>query len=83
MYLITGTYSSEGKIKCSEIVYHFYIKSRTETILTVSDRWREFLCPFGRKEPGVRKSRYRKIERFEFTPVTKCISKQCLIAVIA
>ena len=28
-----------------------------------------FLCPFGRKEPDVRKSRDRKIERFEFSPV--------------
>ena len=27
------------------------------------------LCPFGRKEPGVKKSRDRKIERFEFTPI--------------
>ena len=48
---------------------HFTPDSLTETILTVSDRWQEFLCPFGRKEPVVRKSRGRKIERFEFTPV--------------
>ena len=41
-----------------------------ETILTVSDRWQEFLCPYGRKEPDVvRKSSDRKIEPFEFTPV--------------
>ena len=26
MYLITGTYYSEGKIKCNYIVYHFYTK---------------------------------------------------------
>ena len=26
MYLMTGTYYSEGKIKCNKIVYHFYIK---------------------------------------------------------
>ena len=42
MYLITGTCCSEGKIKCNENVYHFYINSLTETILAVSDRWREF-----------------------------------------
>ena len=56
-------------MKCNEIVYHFYIKYMTDTNLTVSDRWPEFLCQFGREEPDVRKSRDRKIERFEFTPV--------------
>ena len=69
MYLITGKYYSEGKIECNESVYHFTPISLAETILTVSDRWRDFLCPFGRKEPDVRKPRDRKIERFEFTPV--------------
>ena len=38
-------------------------------MLTVSDRWWEFWCPFGKKEPDERKSRDRKIERFKFTPV--------------
>ena len=52
----------------------FISNSRTKTILTVSDRWREFLCPFGRKEPDVRQSRDRKIERFEFTPVDHILS---------
>ena len=47
----------------------FTSNSLTGPVLTISDRWREFLCPFGRKEPDVRKSRDRKIERFEFTPV--------------
>ena len=69
MYLITGTYYSEGKNLCNEIFYHFTSNSLTEIILTVSDRWREVLCPFGSKEPDVRKSRDGKIERFEFTPV--------------
>ena len=69
MYLISGTYYSEAKIYSNEIVYDFTLNSRTETILTFSDKWREFVCPFGRKEPGVKKSRDRKIERFEFTPV--------------
>ena len=60
MYLITGTYYSEGKSKCNEIVIIFTSNSLTEPVLTVSDRRREFLCPFGRKEPDVRKSRDRK-----------------------
>ena len=47
----------------------FYIKFTKKNILIVSDRWRELLYPFGRKEPNVRKSRDRKIEHFEFTPV--------------
>ena len=47
----------------------FTSNSLTEPVLAVSDRWREFLCPFGGKEPDVRKPRDRKIERFEFTPV--------------
>ena len=34
-----------------ELVSHFTSNSLTETILTVSDRWREFLCPFGREGP--------------------------------
>ena len=33
-------------------------------MLTVSDKWWEFVCSFGRKEPDERKSRDRKIERF-------------------
>ena len=35
---------------------------RRDIILTVSDRWQDFLCPFGRKEPDVRKSSDRKIK---------------------
>ena len=69
MYLITGTHYSEGKVKCNEIVYHFYTKFANRNYLTVSDRWREFLCPFDRREQDVRESRDRKIERFEITPV--------------
>ena len=49
-------------------------------MLTVSDWWWEFLCPFGRKEPDERKSRDRKIERFliytgrSYTPVDHVLS---------
>ena len=52
----------------------FTSNSLTETIYTISDRWREFLCLFGRKEPDVRNSRDRKIEHFEFTPVDHILS---------
>ena len=44
----------------------FTSNSRKETILIVSDKWRELLCPFGRKEPDVRMSNDRKFERFEY-----------------
>ena len=44
MFLMTGTYYSEGKMKCNDIVYHFYIKYMTDTNLTVSDRWPGFFC---------------------------------------
>ena len=68
MYLITGTCYSEEKFKWNGMVHHVYINLQRETILTVYDKWQDFLCPFGRKQPDVRKSSDRKIERFEFTP---------------
>ena len=46
--------------------HHFYIRFTT---VSESDRWQEYLFPFGRKEPDVRKSSDIKIKRFEFTPV--------------
>ena len=49
---------------------HIILKGKSNAMkLTVSDKWQEFLCPLGKKEPDVRKSRDRKIEHFEFTPV--------------
>ena len=42
MYLITGTYYTEGKSKCNEIVSIFTSNSLTEPVLTVPDRRREF-----------------------------------------
>ena len=61
MYLIKETYYSEGKIKWNGIVHS---NLRRETIFTVSDRWREFLCPFGRKELDERKSSDKNMEYF-------------------
>ena len=69
MYLILQHIILKGKIKCNGIIIIFILDLRRETVLTVSDRWQEFLCPFGRKEPDVRKSTDIKIKRFEFTPV--------------
>ena len=69
MYLITAICYYEGKIKWNGIVHHFYIDLQRETILTISDNRPDFLCPFGSKEPDVRKSSDRKIKRFEYTQV--------------
>ena len=59
----------KGKSNAMKLFIIFTSNSLTETILTVSDRWGKFLCPFDRKEPNVRKSRDRKIKRFEFTVI--------------
>ena len=67
--LLTGTYFLKGKSNAIKLFIIFTSNSRTEAMLTVSDRWWEFLCLSGRKESDERKSRDRKIERFEFTPV--------------
>ena len=67
MYFITETCYSDGKIKWNGIVHHFYIKFIN--LFGLTDRWQDFLCPFGKKEPDVRKSNDRKIKRFEFTLV--------------
>ena len=58
-----------GKSNAMKSFIIFKSNALTEPVLTVSDRLQEFLCPFGRKEPDVRKSRDRKIECFEFTPI--------------
>ena len=52
-----------------EVYIIFKSNLRRKTILAVSDRRPECLCPFGRIELDVRKLSDRKIERCEFTPV--------------
>ena len=42
MYLITGTHYSEGKSNAMILFIIFTSNSPTETIVIVSDRWREF-----------------------------------------
>ena len=64
MYLITGTWYSEGKNHGMELYIIFTSTLRTETILTVSGRWLEILCPFGRKEPDVKKVKRWKNRAF-------------------
>ena len=66
MYLINY---SEGKIRCNEFVYRFYIKFTNTNCFNCFCKVAGVLCPFGRKVPDVRKSRDKKFERFEFTPV--------------
>ena len=64
IYLLTDTYILKGKPNPFKRFIIFTSNGRTEAMLTVSDRWWELLCPFGRKEPDERQSRDRKNERF-------------------
>ena len=66
MYLINF---SEGKTKCNEIVYHFYIKFTNTNYCNCFCKVARVLCPFGRKVPDVRKSRDKKIECFNLGEV--------------